>query len=133
MTSTGAIQVNTPGKWLPACSHMLAQSSWCWPFEEGRTMLKIERKSDGKTTVIWLIDRIQSEHLDELKLQTNDKSERIILDLDEVTLVDADVVRFLSASEEAGIALVRCPLYVREWILRERDCSCSESESRQGY
>ena len=96
-------------------------------------MLKIERKSDGRTTIIWLIGRIQLEHLDELKLQTNDKSERIILDLDEVTLVDADVVRFLSASEEAGIALVRCPLYVREWILRERDCSCSESESRQGY
>ena len=83
-------------------------------------MLKIERKSDGKTTVIWLIDRIQSEHLDELKLQMNDKSERIILDLDEVTLVDADVVRFLSASEEAGIALIRCPPYVHEWILRER-------------
>jgi hypothetical protein len=28
-------------------------------------MLKIERKSDGRTTIIWLIGRIQSEHLDE--------------------------------------------------------------------
>ena len=65
-------------------------------------MLKIERKSDGRTTIIWLIGRIQSEHLDELRAQTNDNSERMILDLDEVTLVDADVVRFLSASEEAG-------------------------------
>jgi anti-anti-sigma regulatory factor len=83
-------------------------------------MLKIERKSDGRTTIIWLIGRIQSDHLDELKAQMNDNSERMILDLDEVTLVDADVVRFLSASEQAGIALIRCPLYVREWILRER-------------
>ena len=83
-------------------------------------MLKIERKSDGRTTIICLIGRIQSEHLDELRAQMNDNSERMILDLDEVTLVDADVVRFLSAREEAGIALVRCPLYVREWILRER-------------
>jgi hypothetical protein len=83
-------------------------------------MLKIERKSDGRTTIIWLIGRIQSEHLDELRAQMNDNSERMILDLDEVTLVHVDVVRFLSASEESGIALVRCPLYVREWILCER-------------
>jgi hypothetical protein len=71
--------------------------------------------------------RIQSQHLDELKAQMNDNAVRVILDLHEVTLVDADVVQFLSASEEAGITLVRCPLYMREWILRERaegrDCS----------
>ena len=56
--------------------------------------------------------RIQSQHLDELKAQMNDNAVRVILDLHEVTLVDADVVQFLSASEEAGITLVRCPLYI---------------------
>ena len=50
----------------------------------------------------------------------NDNSERMILDLHEVTLVHADVIRFLSTSEEEGITLVRCPPYLREWIQRER-------------
>ena len=85
--------------------------------QEAQTPLKIERQSDGKTTIIWLIGRIRSEDLEELKAQTNDSSERMILDLHEVTLVHADV---LSTSEEEGITLVRCPPYVHEWIQRER-------------
>ena len=58
----------------------------------------------------------------------NDNSERMILDLHEVTLVHADVIRFLSTSEEEGITLVRCPPYVREWIQRER----AEGETQSG-
>ena len=50
----------------------------------------------------------------------DDNSVRILLDLDEVTLVDVEVVRFLSECEDGGTVLVHCPLYVREWILRER-------------
>jgi hypothetical protein len=45
---------------------------------------------------------------------------RILLDLGEVTLVDVEVVRFLSDCENEGVVLVHCPPYVREWILRER-------------
>jgi anti-anti-sigma regulatory factor len=82
--------------------------------------LKIERQSDGKTTIIWLIGRIRAEDLEELKAQMGDCSERIIFDLSEVTIVDADVIRFLSASELEGTRLMNCPPYVREWILRER-------------
>ena len=44
-----------------------------------------------------------------------------MLDLSEVTIVDADVIRFLSAIELKGTQLVQCPAYVREWILRERE------------
>ena len=82
--------------------------------------MKIERQLDGKITIIWVIGRLRLEDLEELKAQTNDNSERMILDLHEVTLVHADVIRFLSTSEEEGITLVRCPPYVREWIGRER-------------
>ena len=96
--------------------------------QEAQTPLKIERQSDGKTTIIWLIGRIRSEDLEELKAQTNDSSERMILDLHEVTLVHADVIRFLSTSEKEGITLVRCPPYVREWIQRER----AEGETQSG-
>jgi anti-anti-sigma regulatory factor len=89
-------------------------------FGEAHKPLKIERQSDGQTTIIWLIGRIRAEDLEELKAQTGDCSERIIFDLSEVTIVDADVIRFLSASEREGTRLVSCPPYVREWILRER-------------
>ena len=88
--------------------------------QEAQAPLKIERKCDGKTTIIWLIGRIRSEDLDELKAQMDDKSERTILDLDDVTLVDAAVIGFLSSSEREGVTLVHCPPYVREWIGRER-------------
>jgi hypothetical protein len=83
-------------------------------------MLKIDRKSDGETTVISLIGRIQSGHLDELNGQMEDAGPRLVLDLNDVTLVDVEVVRFLSTRESDGIELAHCPAYVREWILRER-------------
>jgi hypothetical protein len=88
--------------------------------QEAQTPLKIERQLDGKITIIWVIGRLRLEDLEESKAQTNDDGERMILDLHEVTLVHADVIRFLSTSEEEGITLVRCPPYVREWIQRER-------------
>jgi anti-anti-sigma regulatory factor len=83
-------------------------------------MLKIEKESDGQTTIIWLTGRIQSKHLDEIMAQIDDDSVRIILDLSEVTLVDVEAVRFLSARQKAGVELFHCPPYVREWIFRER-------------
>jgi hypothetical protein len=45
---------------------------------------------------------------------------RTVLDLDEVTLVDVEVVRFLGTCEKEGTALLHCPPYIREWISREQ-------------
>lgn len=87
---------------------------------EGPQPLKIERQSDGKTTIIWLIGRIRAEHLQEIRKQMAISSEPIIFDLSEVTIVDADVIRFLNVSELEGTRFVSCPPYIREWILRER-------------
>ena len=50
----------------------------------------------------------------------NDGCARKILDLGEITLVDIAAVRFLISCENEGVELVECPLYVREWMLRER-------------
>ena len=82
--------------------------------------MKIERQSDGKTTIIWLIGRIRAEDLEEIKNQMDDGSEQTVFDLGEVTIVHADVIQFLNARELAGTPLLACPPYVREWILRER-------------
>jgi anti-anti-sigma regulatory factor len=80
-------------------------------------MFKIEKLSEGTRTIfLRLIGRIRLEHLEELKAQLGDDGPRIKLDLDEVTLVDLDVVRFLRACEIDGIQLVNCSPYVREWI-----------------
>ena len=49
------------------------------------------------------------------------KVKRIVLDLEEVTLVDRDVVRSLGASEAVGVELVNCSPYIRDWIFRERN------------
>jgi hypothetical protein len=43
-----------------------------------------------------------------------------VLDLDQVTLVDVWVVRFLIACEAEGIELLHCAPYIREWMHRER-------------
>ncbi len=68
--------------------------------------LKIEKDSDGQQTTIRLIGHTQSEHLEELKAQMKDSGPRIVLDLDEVTLVDVEIVRFLGVCEaEGGTAL----------------------------
>jgi anti-anti-sigma regulatory factor len=82
--------------------------------------LKIEKNSDEQITIIRLVGRLQSEHLDELKTQIKSVPSRIALDLDGVTLVDVEVVRFLKACEESGIELLHCCPYIREWMIREK-------------
>ena len=82
--------------------------------------LKIESLAGEHGTTLKLIGRIQAEHLDELRKQIA-ASAPGALQLKEVTLVDADVVRFLSACESEGIHLENCSAYIREWIVRERE------------
>ena len=43
----------------------------------------------------------------------------IALDLDGVTFVDIEVVRFLNACEEIGVELLHYWPYIREWMIRE--------------
>ena len=44
----------------------------------------------------------------------------VVLDLSEVSLVNLDVVQFLSTCESEGIQLLNCPTYIRKWIDREK-------------
>jgi anti-anti-sigma regulatory factor len=82
--------------------------------------LRIERVSAGPATTIRLIGRIRAEHLDELKAQIKDTEARIALDLEEVSLVDVDTVRFLGTCQAQGIRLVHCSPYISDWITKER-------------
>ena len=113
-------------EWRAKCNAQVRQdgkkddSSNGWIFGEAPKPLKIERQSDGKTMIIWLIGRIRAEDLEELKRQMDESAETKVLDLSEITIVDADVIPFLSLTEREGTRLVGCPLYVRGWIQRER-------------
>ena len=83
--------------------------------------LKIEKTLIEHGTTIKLIGRIRAEHLSELKAQVSASKPKIVLDLGEVSLVDADAVRFLGSCESEGIQLLNCSSYIREWIVRERE------------
>jgi hypothetical protein len=102
------------------CDGMPIAQPVCDVCKRGNRKLKIEKISQGAATTIRLIGRFQSEHIDELKEQLQYNGARVFLDLSEVTLVDAEVVRFLGACEDGGIELVHCSPYIREWIKQER-------------
>jgi anti-anti-sigma regulatory factor len=83
--------------------------------------LMIEKSFDGHITTIRLIGRIQSEHLEELKTQIGRNGSRLVLDLEEVSLIDAVAVRFLGSCQAQGVTLLNCSPYIRDWIAKERD------------
>jgi len=83
--------------------------------------LKIEQYSDEYGTTLRLIGRMHAEHLPELEKQIRESGSKIVLDLEELNLVDVDAVRFLGSCETAGVTIMNCSPYIRDWIGQERD------------
>ena len=81
--------------------------------------LKIEKHSDGDGSTIRLIGRMRAEHLEELEKQIRESGPAVTLDLEEVTLVDVEIVRFLGTCEARGATILNCSLYIRDWIGKE--------------
>jgi anti-anti-sigma regulatory factor len=82
--------------------------------------LRIEQSSDHGHTTIRLIGRMRAEHVTEVQKQIEASGPTVTLDLEDVTLVDVQVVRFLGACVTRGIALRNGPPYISDWIARER-------------
>ena len=92
-------------------------------------MLRIQRKANGDV-VFALSGRIGGENIAELEAliaaegealrSAKEKDRSIVLDLRDMTLTGEDGIEFLTRCETAGIALVNCDPYVREWITRQR-------------
>jgi len=84
---------------------------------------RIECEARGGFTVFVLSGRIETQAMDELRrlfeLQTDCRD--IVLDLKDVGVVDRDVVCFFVRCEADGVKLENCPLYIREWMEREKD------------
>ncbi len=83
--------------------------------------MKIEKASQRGKTTVHLSGYFQAEHIAELDKQVRNNGPCFILDLEEVTVVDVEVVRFFGTCEANGAKLVHCPRYIREWINRERE------------
>jgi anti-anti-sigma regulatory factor len=84
-------------------------------------MLRIHRSSN-RGVVFSLSGRIEIEDVAELQrlLSLEAPSQAIAFDLQDVSLVDRDAVKFLARCETESIKLDNCPAYVREWISAER-------------
>jgi anti-anti-sigma regulatory factor len=82
--------------------------------------LRIVKISDGARTVLMLSGRIQARDIGELREQMDGRTRGTVLDLQEVTLVDVEVVRFLGLCEAKGVELAHCSPYIREWVFREQ-------------
>jgi hypothetical protein len=79
--------------------------------------------------VVRLIDRDRlvllhiSGHLQEVHINTIDdlltkETDPVALDLEEVTLVDREAVKFLATLDARGVGLRNCPWFIREWMRR---------------
>ena len=83
-------------------------------------VVKIEIVGGPNGTTIRLVGRLSMEHLPLLIAKIDAAQDLIILEMDELTLVDTDVVRFLIDCQTRGIQLRGCSAYIREWIAREQ-------------
>jgi anti-anti-sigma regulatory factor len=81
--------------------------------------LRIESVSHEHGTTIRLIGRMQAQHVEELNAQIGAIGAGVVLDLEELSLVDIDAVRFFGTCQARGISIVRCPPYISDWIVKE--------------
>ena len=83
--------------------------------------INFEKETRRLKTKICLSGRLQAKHVEELRRQLDSTRSRIVMDLNGVTLVDVEIVRYLNACEKSGIQLDNCWPYIQEWMIREKD------------
>ncbi len=84
-------------------------------------MLRIRRSESGEV-VFTLSGRMDHESTAELEslMEAEMKRHQIVLDIKDLTLVSQSDIDFLTRCEAAGIKLVNCARYVRDWIARQQ-------------
>jgi hypothetical protein len=92
---------------------------------------KSEREVGEPHTTLRLIGHLRAACLEALQAQIEGNGPRTVLDLDEVTLVDVEAVRFLSACEAVGIAVLHGPPPLRAWSAREPRPACTHGRQER--
>lgn len=85
---------------------------------------RIDRVIVGEEYVILRISgRITGQDVDMLRALLEEERNSVALDLEDILLVDREAVKLLAQCESNGAELRNCPLYIREWITREREAN----------
>ena len=83
---------------------------------------KIHRQAIGEDRVVLRVSgRITGDHVNTLRTLLEQERAALTLDLKDVRLVDGDAVKLLATHEANGVTIDNCPLYIRDWIRRERE------------
>jgi len=83
---------------------------------------KIHRQANGEGRVVLHVSgRLTGDHVDTLRRLLEKESSALTLDLKDVRSVDGEARKLLAIQESNGVKIDNCPLYVREWIRRERE------------
>ena len=83
---------------------------------------KIHREAIGNGRVVLRISgRLTGDDVKTLRTLLEQESGALTLDLKDVRLVDDEAVKLLAIHQSRGVTIDNCPLYVREWIRRERE------------
>jgi hypothetical protein len=84
-------------------------------------MWKVQTLYEDKASItLSLSGRLQCAQVKELRPFLENENRKITLDLREVDIVDRETVAFLSDCAVDGVELMNCPLYIEQWIAKER-------------
>ena len=81
--------------------------------------LRIKRLCEDGTRIC-LSGELRGEQLLNLRSEIDRFGHPAILELDEVSVVDLEGIRFLNEVQARGIQIVNCSPYIREWMLQEK-------------
>ena len=82
---------------------------------------RVDRVVDGDDRLaLYISGQITKQDLGTLRDVVEAEVSAVAIDLANVVLADRDVVKFLAERESNGTVLRNCPLYIREWVTRER-------------
>lgn len=86
-------------------------------------MLRIQPSDSQESFMIRLSGRIMDAELsyvDELVRHANGAGSKVVLDLEQVTVLGLSAVRYLAEGEGSRFVFACCPAAIREWIKREK-------------
>jgi hypothetical protein len=81
---------------------------------------------------IQLSGELRCEHLDQLKAEIERCGSPVVLDLEELSLVDIEAIRFLNECEAKGISVQQCSPFIRTWMSRDRKPTAAGPHKKKG-
>ena len=73
--------------------------------------------------ILHVSGRIRGDDVNTLRALLEQERGALTLDLKDVHLVDEEAIKLLEMHESKGVRIDNCPLYIREWIKRQREAT----------